>query len=449
MNQAKNQAVKSSFEKTKEQFQQDIKSGRQVKNASGNSSIINFKFLIMLGISSITVLSILFLNSAETTTTENIDPILNHPKRTEPVIFNAADNPNNGVISVKSVEMKSDTVYETTKQYSIETKEEKIIIQKEDYIDPFNIELPIVQQKKSPQAEPYRFPVLNEEQRADNEKQKAKMLKQLYKKDKKYYVFIPKGSFTVDGKSTTVLSFWMRNTEITVLEYRTFLFDLLIQDRKNEFLKAKPDQQLWNKIPGYENATAPQMVENYFSHPAYDDYPVNNISREGAELFCKWLTLELDKVFGGKNQTQTPDVRIPTEYEWMYAAYGGHREQNLYPWNTNSLLKDEKCYLANFKPMVPDSTGKMVNSFFIDGGFYTVKADSYEPNDFGLYNMSGNVAEMVVLDKDLKTPAVKGGSWLDNADQLAIRAKAQNIGQTEGAVNIGFRTVISYLENAH
>ena len=69
----------------------------------------------------------------------------------------------------------------------------------------------------------------------------------------------------------------MQTTEVTNLEYRTFLFDLLIQGKKDEFLKAKPDQAMWTKE--YKYAFLKPMEEHYFSHAAYDEYPVVAISR--------------------------------------------------------------------------------------------------------------------------------------------------------------------------
>ena len=79
------------------------------------------------------------------------------------------------------------------------------------------------------------------------------MLKALEKLDRKVYSFLVSGSFDFNGKMTSVQAFIIQKTEVSNLEYRTFLFDLLIQGRKDEFLKAKPDQAMWTKLLGEFN----------------------------------------------------------------------------------------------------------------------------------------------------------------------------------------------------
>ena len=99
-----------------------------------------------------------------------------------------------------------------------------------------------------------------------------------------------------------------------------------------------------------------------------------------------------------------------------------------------SLCKNDRgCFLANFKPLRGD--------YAADNSLYTVEADSYEPNDYNLYNMSGNVAEWVdssydaasyeyyssmnpnVNDKDNKRKVVRGGSWKDVAYFLQVSSR--------------------------
>ena len=119
------------------------------------------------------------------------------------------------------------------------------------------------------------------------------MIKKLMKFDKKVYAYVPSGSTVLKGKKVSIQAFHIQTTEVSNLEYRTYLFDLLIQGRKEEFLKAKPDQMRWSKE--YPSAYVKPMEEHYFTHAAYDHYPVVAISREGAELYCRWLTEEANK----------------------------------------------------------------------------------------------------------------------------------------------------------
>lgn len=297
---------------------------------------------------------------------------------------------------------------------------------------------------KIPVNDTYQFPILTEEEIRKTAKQKKKMLKALLKMDKDVYAYVPAGSFEFAGEQISVQSFFIQRTEVTNLEYRTFLFDLLIQNRKTEFLNAKPDQAMWTKLLG-EGSKA--MENSYFSDEAYNAYPVNNISREGAELYCKWLFEELQKVAGEKS-IQFMDIRIPLRQEWIKAASCNGKNSS-YPWKVNFIQNEKNCYLANHKPT--DST------YFDDGAFYTAKVDSYLPNEFGLYNMSGNVAEMVVdgvpkvwkkedlNNKNTLTPGTAGGGWMNSGEEIKLSAPDNHPNETNPHPNIGFRVVMTHL----
>lgn len=292
-------------------------------------------------------------------------------------------------------------------------------------------QLPIIE-------DPYVIPKLTEEEIAENNKQKKSMLKSLEKLDKKVYSYIPSGTFDFKGKTTSVQGFYMQKTEVSNLEYRTFLFDLLIQGKKDEFLKARPDYQQWSVLLKQENSPYEQ---HYFSHPAYNNYPVVNVSREGAEMYCKWITQEVNKVLESKNKDLINDIRIPVREEWNLAASSGGTKTP-YPWGGPFMRNSEGLYLANFK-MTKEEYEQMTQAE--DNADVLAPVLSYWPNDYGLYNMSGNAAEMVYNDLETKAAGTAGGGWQNTADELKIEADDTFNGITTGSPVIGFRVVMTYL----
>lgn len=228
--------------------------------------------------------------------------------------------------------------------------------------------------------------------------------------------------------------------------------------KKVEGIQIYPDTLVWVRDFAF-SYNEPQTT-NYFSHPAYDDYPVVGVTWDQAKAFCAWRTMYLNTARQGKDLATQGDFRLPTEYEWEYAARGG-RNTAPYPWGGPYIRNDKGCFLANFKP------GR--GNYTDDGGFYTVKVYSYNPNDYGLYNMAGNVAEWTITaydeasnstvhdlnpsyyynakegdDKVLKRKVIRGGSWKDIGFYLQNSTRAYEY-QDSAKSYIGFRCVMDFL----
>jgi len=227
--------------------------------------------------------------------------------------------------------------------------------------------------------------------------------------------------------------------------------------RKNFFVEKAieiyPDTTAW--IKDFSYSYNEPMHNDYFWHDAYNDYPVVGVSWEQAKAFAHWRTMVKNQYQRSKkNNNQTvANFRLPSEAEWEYAARGGLASAT-YPWGGPTTLDSKGCFLANFKPNRGD--------YAADNALYTVEAESYWPNDYGLYNMAGNVSEWTdssydkgaynfdsglnpnVSDSTNLRKVIRGGSWKDIAYFLRVSARDYEYKDTKRSY-IGFRTVQDYL----
>ncbi len=225
---------------------------------------------------------------------------------------------------------------------------------------------------------------------------------------------------------------------------------------KTEKAAIYPDTLAW--VHDFSYSYNEPMTRNYFSHPAFDDYPVVGVNWNQAAAFCAWRTKFWND--HANVETMSEEFRLPFEHEWEYAARGG-LEHAPYPWGGPYVRNQRGCLLANFKP------GR--GNYPEDGGFYTVRADSYHPNDYGLYNMSGNVSEWTstafyenaysfdhdmnpdirydVKEEDTPTmrrKVIRGGSWKDIAYYIQTGTRHWEYQDTSKAY-IGFRCTLTFL----
>lgn len=220
---------------------------------------------------------------------------------------------------------------------------------------------------------------------------------------------------------------------------------------KTEIVPIYPDTTVW--VKDFEYAYNEPMHNEYFWHSAYDEYPVVGVTWKQAKAFCEWRYL-YKNIFNAKAGVQPVNkFRLPTEAEWEYAARGGI-ESGTYPWGGPYMFNSTGCFLANFKPLRGD--------YAADQALYTVEAESFEANDFGLYNMAGNVAEWTnstydpesyeyestmspnVIDSLNRKKVIRGGSWKDVAYMLQVSTRDWEY-QDSARSYIGFRTVQDYM----
>ena len=220
---------------------------------------------------------------------------------------------------------------------------------------------------------------------------------------------------------------------------------------KKESLNIYPDTTVW--IRDFNYSYNEPMHNDYFWHQAYGDYPVVGVTWKQAKAFAAWRTLYKNSNQKKRDREFVNSFRLPSEAEWEYAARGGIQGGD-FPWGGPYTKNDRGCFLANFKPLRGD--------YAADQALYTVEANSYEPNDYNLYNMAGNVAEWVdssyeaasydynstmnplVNDPTNQRKVTRGGSWKDVAYFLEVSSRNYEYADSARSY-IGFRTVQDYM----
>jgi len=232
----------------------------------------------------------------------------------------------------------------------------------------------------------------------------------------------------------------MMDTEVSNEEYYQFVQDILLQ-KKNAYL----DTILAGKVDWATElfGDLTREVEVNFTE---EKLPVVNISHRAAELYAQWLSEVYNddpKRKDGKNVR----FRLPTEEEWTYAALGG-KNYAPYPWGGYYYMNKRGCFLANFRTfdLPEDERSKVTAAREADKKddgcksefLLPVVTDAYFPNDYGLYNMVGNAAEMI------ETPGITlGGSWLDSPEESII---GKRIKRQAPHPSTGFRLVAEFYD---
>ncbi|MCL2511760.1 MAG: SUMF1/EgtB/PvdO family nonheme iron enzyme [Bacteroidales bacterium] len=296
-------------------------------------------------------------------------------------------------------------------------------------------------------------------------------------------------------RRVTVNSFYMDQTEVSNHNYCEYLFWLNRvfgssenSEQRAVYTRSLPDTMVWREPLGYNEP----LITIYLRHPAYQDYPVVGVSWRQASDFCVWRSdrvnekrlldkgyiaaLDLEpspdnyfstetysvglyevnapgKKMEGKQASYTtgdllPNYRLPTECEWEYAAlgligntYAGNIEsRRVYPWNGNYVRESNPKsrhygqFTDNFKRGRGDYMG--VAGHPNDGYAIPAPTGSFAPNDFGLYNMAGNVAEWV---QDVYRPL----SFEDVADYSPFRGNLFQVNVMDPATGLPVKDPIT------
>ncbi|MFT5600325.1 MAG: sulfatase modifying factor 1 [Flavobacteriales bacterium] len=283
-----------------------------------------------------------------------------------------------------------------------------------------------------------------------------------------YHMGFENDEFISGGKQATVYGFYLSATEVPNWQYREFcqvMIDSMGIDSAHLFV---PDTLCWLEGSNYSDGSV-FLSENYFRHTAFDNYPVVGVSQIQSQLFCKWLTGKVKTRLEESSKTETWskdfNIDLPSEAEWEFAARGGLDRLD-YPWGNHIFGKDKNGNIV-FKAncgAVRDTNKILVFQADFDGHLYTNEIDQYESNEYGLYNMSGNVSEwtrdefsfnIYSFTQDInfshinKAPSdstrmvVKGGSF-DDLPYFLKSGVRRDVNANTQSKNIGFRVALYY-----
>lgn len=204
--------------------------------------------------------------------------------------------------------------------------------------------------------------------------------------------------------------------EVTNQEYNLFLKELKDQNR-NDYEQCKIKNEKWDQVEDLRSIGS-AMSRNYHYHPAFDKYPVVNISFYGAQQYCKWLTKR------AKEKGMKQIYRLPTLEEF----------KELYKTLIIKIDVDNSIDSNELKMNMKYTEGRE-----LDGGKVTVAArdidrkllDRFKQNRYGLYHVIGNVSEYMSDGNAI------GGDW----DTYPSRSM-DVINVDEPNPRVGFRIVM-------
>lgn len=202
--------------------------------------------------------------------------------------------------------------------------------------------------------------------------------------------------FRPPGTVEIVDNFFVDEGEIRNADWKEYLEDLKESFGENSsiYKQALPDTKVWLK----EDYHTKPFEENYFSHPSYDDYPVVGISHKQAVDYCTWRTEAVTKMLK-RLKIKGPkkfEYRLPTQTEWELVANANYDKKQKKVLEKYKADNNRKCNMR-FGDISGESN---------EASLTPAPTRSYLPNKLGVYNIHGNVAEMVA-----KPGVAMGGSY--------------------------------------
>lgn len=249
----------------------------------------------------------------------------------------------------------------------------------------------------------------------------------------KNYVKVPAGKVLINNQIDSCEAFFISRTEITNINWKEFLYYLKQNNRIDEFEANQLDTTVWRDRLAYNEP----YVNYYFQHEAYKEYPVVGVTLAQANAYANWLS----EIYAMNEKVKEDGVKItfsvPSKKQWIRAARGYSSYK--YP-NGNTLISENGLYSYNFKRLSAGNIyyDKESDSYRVKESsdreiLITAPSESYPTNEFGIYNMSGNVAELVADDT-----VAMGGSWNDTGYDVRVESEQS---ATQPKSTIGFRVV--------
>lgn len=230
----------------------------------------------------------------------------------------------------------------------------------------------------------------------------------------------------------------MKN-EVSNELYGLFLQDLVLQKRFDDLAIAQNEAVNWRSLLTGDAKKLKDSELFLIGNPDDPKFPAVNMSYEAAQLFCQWLGEVYNPMQDRKKPSEKATFRLPGSKEWEMLALGG-KTKRAYAWNGPYLRNSKGCFLANLDVSDVENKSNInepcpsCNDYNLDGGIFTVPVSSYLANEFGLYNMTGNVAEMVS-----EKGKSKGGSWNTKGGVATIESSENYTGANPYT---GFRVIM-------